>query len=310
MRFNMIKKLIVVTIFVLSTGTVCLGQQEADTSFLPVIDNPSFIGGNGPVVMIDEAHHNFHTAGERFLPFAELLRRDGYTVIGTDTPFSAESLAKGNILVISNALNERNEEDWSLPTPSAFTPDEIEAVRLWVEGGGALFLIADHMPFPGAASDLAAAFGIEFNNGFALDTTQRGPAFFRRSQGTLKKHAITNGRNDSEKIDSVASFTGQAFQATNADFEPLMVFDTGFVSLMPRIAWEFDDSTKILDIKGWCQGGVLKFGKGRVAVFGEAAMFTAQIAGEERRRFGMNSPEAPQNLQFLLNVIHWLTGLD
>jgi len=304
----MVKKLAVVTLFTLSMGTACQSQQEADTSFLPIIDNPSFIAGNGPVVVIDEGHFNFHTAGGRFLPFAELLRRDGYQVAEIGASFSAESLAKADILVISNALNERNEEDWSLPTPSAFTPEEIEAVRRWVEGGGALFLIADHMPFPGAAADLAAAFGVDFNNGFALDTTQRGPCFFRRSHGTLKDHSITNGRGDTERIDSVASFTGQAFQASNSDFEPLMVFDTGYVSLMPQVAWEFTDSTTIFDIDGWYQGGVLVYGKGRVAVFGEAAMFTAQIAGEQKLKFGMNSPQAPQNLQFLLNIMRWLTG--
>ena len=50
-----------------------------------------------------------------------------------------------------------------------------------------------------------------------------------------------------------------------------------------------------------------EYGKGRVAVFGEAAMFSAQLAGPERRPVGMNKPEAPQNPQFLLNLIHWLT---
>lgn len=305
----MIKKLLIVALFLLPSGISVRAQQEADTSFLPVIDNPTYTAGNGPVVMIDEAHQNFHTAGGRFLPFAELLRRDGYIVTGIGVPFSAESLKDATVLVISNALNERNVEDWSLPTPSAFTTEEIEAVRQWVEAGGALFLIADHMPFPGAAGELALAFGINFNNGFALDTTKRGADFFRRQSGTLREHTVTGGRGDSERIDSVASFTGQAFQAENPAFEPLMVFDSGYISVMPEVAWEFTDSTRMIDIGGWYQGGVMTFGEGRVAVFGEAAMFTAQIAGEERRQFGMNSPYAPQNLQFLLNVMHWLTGV-
>jgi len=50
-------------------------------------------------------------------------------------------------------------------------------------------------------------------------------------------------------------------------------------------------------------------GRGRVAVFGEAAMFTAQVSGPERRPMGMNTPTAAQNPQFLLNVMHWLAGL-
>lgn len=283
-------------------------QQVADTAFLPVITNPTFQGGEGPVVMIDEAHHNFHTSVGRFLPFAELLRRDGYTVRGFTSAFISDSLEAGDILVISNAQNERNVEEWSLPTPSAFTAEEIEAVRQWVESGGALFLIADHMPFPGAAEDLAGAFSVIFNNGFAVDPLKRGPAIYNRTRGTLMSHVITDGQGVSDRIDSVATFTGQAFQTDNVDFQPLLVLDSGYISIMPDTAWVFTESTPMVPVEGWYQGGVMPYGKGRVAVFGEAAMFTAQVAGEERRRAGMNSDEAGQNLQFLLNLMRWLSG--
>jgi hypothetical protein len=57
------------------------------------------------------------------------------------------------------------------------------------------------------------------------------------------------------------------------------------------------------------QGAVVRSDKGRVAVFGEAAMFSAQVSGPDRRPAGMNDPAAPQNAQFLLNVLHWLSGL-
>jgi hypothetical protein len=53
----------------------------------------------------------------------------------------------------------------------------------------------------------------------------------------------------------------------------------------------------------------LNIGKGRVAVFGEAAMFSAQLAGPKKSPMGMNAPIAKQNPQFLLNVMHWLSGL-
>jgi hypothetical protein len=101
--------------------------------------------------MVDEAHFNFHTAEGRYQPFSELLRRDGYVVKPSRLKFSKVSLRDGQILVIANPLAERNRTDWSLPTPSAFSDEEIEAVRDWVKGGGSLLLIADHMPFPGAA---------------------------------------------------------------------------------------------------------------------------------------------------------------
>ena len=55
-----------------------------------------------------------------------------------------------DILVIANAGTDA-ESSWELPTPSAFTDDEIDVVVRWVADGGALFLIADHMPAAGAA---------------------------------------------------------------------------------------------------------------------------------------------------------------
>lgn len=283
-------------------------QQRADTTFQPVVENPVYPPGAGPVVLLDAAHHNFHTLDGRFLAFGRVLRSDGYVVRSSESPFSLASLEGADILVISNALHERNVEDWSLPTPSAFTAEEIEAVHVWVEGGGNLWLIADHMPMPGAASDLAAAFGFHFNNGFAFDTTSRDVTIFRRSDGSLCDHPITSGRHDGEKIDSIRTFTGQAFQADERA-EPLFVFRRPMTSFMPAVAWEFDEETQIIPVHDWFQGAVAKVGDGRVAVFGEAAMFTAQWAGRGTGWFGLRSPGAEQNQQFLLNVAHWLSGL-
>ena len=105
----------------------------------------------------------------------------------------------------------------------------------------------------------------------------------------------------------MATFTGSAFQIGKGA-EPLLVFGKGVVSLMPQVAWQFKPDTPEVSVEGWAQGAALRFGKGRVALFGEAAMFTAQLAGPQRTRVGMNSPDAPQNAQLLLNVLHWLTG--
>lgn len=283
-------------------------QQIADTTFFAEIADPAFEYGRGPVVLIDEAHHNYHTAEGRYLAFATLLRRDGYDVRASRGAFTSDLLSEAGVLVISNALNEANERRWSLPTPSAFTRGEIAAVRGWIERGGSLMLIADHMPFPGAAADMAAQFGITFMNGFAFASlADHGPVIFRRSDNSLTAHPITQGRDDSERVDSVVTFTGQAFQIP-ADARPLLVFRSGAVSLNPVVAWEFAPETPRADVGGWSQGAVMRWGRGRVAVFGEAAMFSAQVAGPERQPMGMNRPEAVQNQQFLLNVMHWLTG--
>ena len=281
-------------------------QQLGDTSFVPHIEKPTFDIGKGPVVKIDEAHHNFHTMNGRYCAFAEVLRHDGYRVKANTSEFNFDSLRACSILVISNALNERNTEDWSLPTPSAFTDEEIEIVRRWVEDGGALFLIADHMPFPGAAEKLAAVFGFEFSNGFAFDTLKEGRDIFRRSDGSLRAHKITDGMEPSGRIDSVATFTGQAFGA-NREHEAIIVFDSSYVVLLPEIAWEFDEKTETLPIAGWMQAATTKYGKGRVFVSGEAAMFSCQI-GSGGSGFGLTSPEAAQNLRYLRNIMSWLSG--
>jgi hypothetical protein len=256
---------------------------------------------------VDASHHNFHTAAGRYKPFADLLRRDGYAVRGSDGLFTAESLRGVEILVISNALNERNREDWSLPTPSAFVDEEIRAVQEWVGAGGSLLLIADHMPFPGAVENLGAAFGLHFSNGMVgqgpqLEATIR----FSRPEGGLADHLITRGRRESERVEFVVTFGGSAFQAPE-NAQPLLVFDESAISFTPEKAGNFGPGSPQEPVGGWLQGAVLHAGKGRLAVFGEAAMFSAQVAGPIR--FGMNSADAPHNAQFLLNVMHWLSGL-
>ena len=283
-------------------------QQVSDTTFNPRIARPAYAEGRGPVVVIDEAHQNFHTADGRYLAFARLLRRDGYVVRSNKSPLTRGGLEGARVLVIANALHERNRDDWDLPTPSAFSPDEIVTVREWVAAGGSLLLIADHMPFPGAVDHLAAAFGIFFVNGFARDSTkQDGTLVFRRSAGSLGVHPIVNGRSQADRVDSVASFTGSAFRAT-VPVDTLLELPPTTLILVPQVAWQFSRLTPRVAGAGMLQGAALTHGRGRVAVFGEAAMFSAQVAGPQRHPMGMNDPAAPQNAQFLLNVLHWLSG--
>jgi hypothetical protein len=285
--------------------------QQEDTNYTPPTEAPAYPQGSGPVVTIDEAHFNYHTMEGRYKPFAELLRRDGYIVKPFKSKFSGESLEGVEILVVANALAGRSQQDWSLPTPSAFSKEEIRAVRRWVERGGSLFLIVDHMPFAGAAENLAATFGIRMLNGFALNEELEDPTIvFRRSDKSLADHPITNGRTAAERVDSVATFTGAAFEVDeNKNAQPLLILGDDVVSIMPTVAWQFTPETRRVPVAGWYQGAALHFGEGRVAVFGEAAMFSAQLAGPDRTPMGMSSPVAAENYQFLLNVSHWLSGL-
>ena len=214
------------------------------------------------------------------------------------------------VLVIANALAKVNENtnNWRLPNPSAFADDEIVVIREWVRAGGSLLLIADHMPFGGAAEKLAIEFGVVFTNGFATDSSgATGPIRFRRRDGSLGRHRIMNGRSARERIDSVTSFTGQAFRITTGGAVPLMTLHAGSTLLLPIVAWQFSDSTPRIRADWMLQGAALQFGRGRVVVLGEAAMLSAQVAGPQRTPMGMNAPVAPQNAQFALNIVHWLS---
>ena len=108
------------------------------------------------------------------------------------------------MLVIANALGAEEDDDKGADK-SAFTDEEIQAVQDWVKGGGALLLIADHAPFGGAAAALASRFGVEMSKGYTFDpenSVAGSPTqlIFSRENKLLANHPITEGRNESERI--------------------------------------------------------------------------------------------------------------
>lgn len=298
---TLILKLLLLIIVPLQT----FSQQIPDTSFAFPIKKAKHLRNKGPMIFIDQAHNNFHTRKGGFWPFGKLLTEDGYRVSDLEKPVvSTEALESCKILVIANALDAQNSDKWIVPTPSAFSEAEIKIISDWVKNGGSLLLIADHMPFAGAAFDLGKSFGFDFVNGFAFTRAQSWPpSVFSKKDNTLLKTPITEGANAFERIDSVATFTGSAFKAPKEAI-PVFVFLDEHYSLQPDTAWCFNNAPKI-NLEGYCQGAIRTFGKGKVAVFGEAAMFTAQIVNGNFN-VGFNSETAPQNAQFVLNLIHWL----
>ena len=97
------------------------------------------------------------------------------------------------------------------------------------------------------------------------------------------------------------SFTGQSLKGPEDSVAILKLSDTATDSP------SFEAQTSV-SAAGRAQALALKFGKGRVVVQGEAAMLSAQVAGPENRRMGMNVP-GNDNKQYVLNVMHWLSGL-
>ena len=293
-------------VILVGAGSWDLGaQQRGAENFVPKIHERAFAEGEGPIVLIDEAHNNYHTMDGRYKPFAEFLRAHGCMVLPGTQPATATTLASCDIYVVANALGTANEEEWDKPSTNAFSAEEVDAIARWVHEGGSLFLIADHMPFPGAIDSLAIRFSVRFSDGFAFYGGKPGRGLmFTRSNDNLREHWITDTPFDGARIDSVVTFTGSAFQVQRAH-SPLLVFGAGMVSLEPKVAWQFDEKTSRVRIEGWRQGAALEYGKGRVVVFGEAAMFSAQTS-EQGLPMGMNAPEGEHGAPLLVNIIRWL----
>jgi hypothetical protein len=305
----------------LSLGLVLAGLVATagarDTTWEPAVASPAYAPGRGPVVVVDEAHFNFHTITGRYRDFVRALERDGYVVRPGRAGFSTTALRGIRILVIATALSERNRAPvkWSPPISSAFTNEEVRAVQEWVRGGGSLLLIADHLPFAGAAQKLAAAFGFELINGYALDrreihlaTLGRPLVFARKDEGadgTVTDHAITRGRNPSERVDRIMTFLGSAFRAREP-VSPLLVFDDFIDSYQTGTFGKLSATTPSVSATGLMQGAARQYGKGRVVVFAEAGLFGTQW--QRGKPVGMNHPDATDNLHLLLNTMHWLDG--
>lgn len=292
-----------------SLATAGEAQQVPDRAFDPPIDVPTFSQGAGPEVGIDAAHVNFHTMDGRYQAFAKLLEKDGYRVRSSSSSFEESSLAGLDVLIIANAMHPQSEAEFApLPNLSAFTEAEIAALQDWVADGGSLLLIADHMPIAGHAEALAAAFGVRFYNGYVLDAEGGGRITFRRSDGTLGESTVLDGVYASERVDSVTVFTGQAFRLDpGVAADPLLVIPDHYTVLLPTVAWEFSEATPRISAAYLLQGALIRHGRGRVAVFGEAAMFSAQLAGPQQTPMGMNHPAAGQNYRLALNVLRWLS---
>ncbi len=259
-------------------------QQVIDSTYQPRVSSATYVSGAGPTVRIDASHNN-PTIDGALLPLRRLLEVDGYSVEELVGGIDTESLVGVDVLVVVDALADRNVNDWVLPVPSAFGLDVRRTVVDWVRSGGALLLAADHMPFAGAWSGLAADLGIEVLNGFAIDTVAWDPITFRRADRTLRAHSIVAGGSAAERIDSVFTYWGHAFRARSPDSEPLFMFAEGTVSLQPDEAWRFDDYTEVVEVGGWTQGITLSVGTGRVVVLGDSGMLMAHLVG-------LNAPEA------------------
>jgi len=283
-----------------------IAQQVSDENFSYPISVPMYEKGEGPLILFDEAHNNASTLKGAYSAFGRLLQQDGYNVVTARESVSIDLLKKGQIFVTVNAMYDL--EDWNLPAKSAFSLEEINALSAWVSSGGSLFLVTDHMPCGASVHDLAGRFGINVINGFALRNDGL-PEVFSKQRNTLFSNVITSPPG--KEIDSIMCWGGTGF-IVPSDAHVISVLGNDYNIYLPddvsQIQRPLPPNLPYVSGKGLVNGAYLKFGKGKIVIFGDGAPFSAQLQGIKNNKRGMNHPGARQNAQLLLNIVHWLDG--
>jgi len=289
-----------------------IGAQNVDPAFNAAVSAPAFTSKH-PKVLFDVAHNNTEQPNGRYKPFADLIANDGYKVTANTSPFSKKVLDGYDLLVVVNASGPSAERD-----RSAFSGDECDAVRAWVANGGGLLLICDQAPFSSAAADLAKRFELELTQGFTIDSVHHDKdsgdeteLVFTRENGLLADHPITRGRNQSEQLSRVITYTGTSLRGPAQSVAFLKLSESAqdvFPSkIKPASADQSPPDPEKKSAAGKAQGIALVVGKGRIVALTEAAMLTAQVA-PKGFRFGMNVTGF-DNRQLALNIVHWLSGI-
>ncbi len=304
-----VTRMMLVIVLVVGVRPSSFAQQVIDPDFDTKVERPAYTDRH-PAVLFDEAHNNYHTAGGRFMPFVALISNDGYTVTPGKKPFSRDALKGYDVLIIVNAQGAPVAAAAKSPEAAnpAFEAAECDAVREWVEAGGAVLLMAKPYPWGAATERLASRLGVEMGCSTTIDRANSepesmAPLVFSRDNGLLGDHPITLGRDESERVDRVFVYNGQSLQGPKGSVMLLRLSDSAFDRPVAG-----SSKGRVGPVAGRAQGLAFLLGKGRVVVLGEAAMLTAQLLGPDRVPFGMNGP-GNGNRQLALNVMHWLSAL-
>ena len=131
---------------------------------------------------------------------------------------------------------------------------------------------------------------------------------------------MLRGRNASEEVTSLKAFSGQSLGVPPGATVLMMLGETArevrnrtdLETVRAAVASGAATANDLIEelsepVGGRAQGIALTFGQGRVVVLGEAAMLSAQVS-TRNDPMGMNVP-GHDNRQFVLNSLHWLSGL-
>jgi hypothetical protein len=279
-----------------------------DSNFNSEISKPTYKKGKGPKILLDGAHHNFFIQWDFIKPFSELAKADGYQPFVDSLKFSADYLARFDIVMIITALPFDFTTKNEVTNEKTFSDEELNSLYNWVRNGGSLLVFSEHAPFDQAINPLLNRFGITSSIGTTIDTInydknigRTGWIKFSNENGLLNsKHPIIKGRKESERIHQLLTFGGSALSGEG--FTNILTLSISSKNVM--------HSTGVGPIgNGNSQGLAGKIGKGKVVALGDSNGFTAMVFEQDnglKQAAGMNLNDYDWK-QFVLNTLHWLS---
>jgi len=286
--------------------------QRADMQTDMSVGFPKFDPSTSPNVLFDAGHGNFHEIYTTYEPFATLLKNDGVLIREHQGLFTENSLNNIDLLIIANATGSEQKGGYMT---GAFSDSEIHVLMDWIRKGGSLLLIADHDPFGSAASDLAKVLGVGMDNVWTADPLRLNQEIGRntwleydRENGGLGQHLILQAHSPEFAINRVITFTGQSLSFDSTWTSILQLSNSArnyYERSDAKVASE--DTSTYFSVPGQSQLIARKYGEGRIAIAGEAAMFTAQEVRVlwKTMNAGFNYG-GYDNKKLVLNIIHWL----
>ena len=301
---------ILMFLFLIFISILSFGQMLNDSSFDASITHPKYKKQSGPKILIDAGHHNFIVEMGLIKPFIDLSYNDGYQTNIDSGLFTADYLAKYQMLLITPAMPFKLGSKKEVTTEFTFTNQELDALKKWVNNGGSLIILSEHAPIDKSMTPLLNTFGIQSSIGAVYDSincdTSVKVSYFQtiltfNSRNLLlnNSHPLVKGRNKQELVNNIETYTGCALSGSNYT----NIFKLGSTAAIKK--WNGISPSGGGDSQ--CLAG--SFGKGKIVALGDCNGFTAMYVNSGGRKLlaGMQVNEYDWK-QFVLNTLHWLSN--
>lgn len=305
--------------FVLLAGLIAVAWWHwpvppADAPYTAALAAPTWPAGQGPAVLVDNAHWNSATTGRGLTAFATLVRADGYRVLPDGNSTRAEMLADVRIGVVANPLGLSGVlrglvARLGLP-PLTFFDDEalwvqeMETVLQWVDNGGSLLVAVDEGPPARAVRGLAVRLGLEVREGVVIDLGHSEPRaperlVFSRENGLIGRHPIVDGDSMHQAVNRVVSVGGGAIVAPPG-VDVLLRLSPSAVEV-PQLGVSPAQGTPV---PGLARAVAFERGRGRVVAVADTSLLTG-LLDDRGVAYGLGA-EGTQADRFTLAVMRWL----